>query len=74
MKPEDEKRAVEKVVDELVERHPEVSPDEIKEVVDEEYAALDGNPVRDFIPPLVEHAAKQRLRGESGETVSSPHP
>jgi hypothetical protein len=65
MNPEEEKRAVEKVVDELVERLPGVSPDEIKEVVGEEYAALDGNPVRDFIPPLVEHAAKQRLRDGS---------
>jgi hypothetical protein len=62
MNPEEEKRAIEKVVDELVERLPGVSPDEIKGVVGEEYAALDGNPVRDFIPPLVEHAAKRRLR------------
>ena len=62
MKTHDEARAVAQVADELVERHPEVSPEMVRTIVNEEYHALDGHPVRDFVPPLVGHAAKGRLR------------
>lgn len=65
MKPEDELRAVEKLADELVERHPELPADSIRHIVSEAHHELDGAPVRDFVPPLVSHAAKQRLRMQS---------
>jgi len=65
MKPEDELRAVEKLADELVERHPELPADAVRTIVSEAHHELDGAPVRDFVPPLVSHAARQRLRTQS---------
>jgi hypothetical protein len=65
MKPEDELRAVEKLAEELVERHPELSADAVRTIVSEAHHELDGAPVRDFVPPLVSHAAKQKLRTQS---------
>lgn len=62
MTTEDEARAVAKLAEELVESHPDLSPDTVRHIVEEEYHALDGNPVRDFVPPLVGHAVKGRLR------------
>jgi len=66
MKSEDELAAVAKVAESLAENHPEVAPETIVEIVDEEYHALDGNPVRDFVAPLVKHAAEGRIR-EAGD-------
>ena len=64
MTTEDEVRAVAKVADELIERHPETPADSIRSIVTEVYHELDGAPIRDFVPPLVGHAAKARLRSE----------
>jgi len=64
MDPNEEKAAVGKVADSLAEKHPEVPSGHIKEIVNEAYDALSGNPVRDFVPPLVGHAARERLREE----------
>jgi hypothetical protein len=62
MKPEDEQRAVAKLADELVERHPELPAEEVRQIVSAAHHELDGNPVRDFVPPLVSHAAREKLR------------
>ena len=62
MSPEDEIRAVEKLADELVERHPELPATAVRSIVTEAHHELDGAPVRDFVPPLVSHAAREKLR------------
>ena len=61
----EEERAVEDVIDRLAGRFPDVPRDHIVTVVHETHLELQGNPIRDFVPVLVEHAAKKRLRREA---------
>ncbi|WP_426999073.1 three-helix bundle dimerization domain-containing protein [Pseudarthrobacter sp. N5] len=58
---DDELKAVEMVVDRLAERFPHVPRPSIEQAVREEHKALDGGRIRDYVPVLVEHAAKARL-------------
>ena len=62
MNAEDEDRAVAHVIDRLAERYPRVPRSSIEQAVHEEREALAGNPVRDYIPVLIEHGAKEQLR------------
>lgn len=64
MNAEEEARAVDQVVDRLVQRFPAVPRDRVAAIVGEEHRVLDGNPIRDFVPVLVEHEARVRLRAE----------
>lgn len=66
MDADEENAAVEKVVERLEERFPDVDPSVVEHVVDEEHHNLDGNPIRDFVPVLVEHEARDRIRTEFG--------
>ncbi|RXZ47726.1 hypothetical protein ESP57_14425 [Agromyces fucosus] len=61
----EEARAVDEVIDRLVGRFPDVSRDRIASVVETAHLELEGNPVRDFVPVLVERTAKQRLKQEA---------
>ncbi|TFC85279.1 hypothetical protein E3T28_06715 [Cryobacterium sinapicolor] len=58
----DELQAVEKVVDRLTERFPDVPRSRVERAVREEHEAFSGRPIRDFVPVLVEHGVKERLR------------
>jgi hypothetical protein len=58
---DEELKAIGKVVDRLVERFPSVPRSNIEEAVREEHGALENGRVRDFVPVLVERAAKARL-------------
>lgn len=58
---DDELKAVDMVVDRLAERFPRVPRPSIEQAVREEHQALDGGRIRDYVPVLVEHAAKARL-------------
>ena len=49
------------VVERLTARFPDQQRSVIEEVVAEEHGLLDDGPIRDFIPVLVERAAKIRL-------------
>lgn len=60
----DEAKAVGEVVDRLAERFPDIDRARIAEVVESEHRSLDGKPVRDYVPVLVEHGARERLRNE----------
>ncbi|MDR5698525.1 three-helix bundle dimerization domain-containing protein [Agromyces aerolatus] len=64
MDTDEEDRAVDQVVDRLADRFPAAGREHIAAVVDEEHHELDGNPIRDFVPVLVEHDARDRLRSE----------
>ena len=57
----EELRALDGVVDRLAEKFPDMSRDQIEDVVQQEHRSLDTGRVRDFIPLLVEHAARDRL-------------
>ncbi len=65
----EEDQAMETVVDRLSERFPSLGRQHVQEIVDEEHQRLESAPIRDFVPVLVEHAAKVRLR-EEAEPVS----
>lgn len=69
MSTEDEDRAVDAVVDRLADRFPAAGREHVAEVVDVEHHELDGNPIRDYVPVLVEHDARDRLRAEGLEPV-----
>ena len=69
MNAEDESRAVDQVVDRLAQRFPDVPRDRITAIVGEEHQGLEGNPIRDFVPVLVEHEARDRLRTEGTPTL-----
>lgn len=69
MNAEDEVRAVEGVVDRLAAMYPDVSRERVVVIVNEEHLALEGNRIRDFIPVLVEHEARERLRAEGASHV-----
>ena len=62
MEPVSESQEVEKVVERLAGRFPDTSPIEIAAIVQEEHGKLAQSRIRDFIPVLVEHEARDRLR------------
>jgi hypothetical protein len=57
-----ESQEVQKVIDRLTGRFPDTSPIEISTIVREEHDKLSESRIRDFIPVLVEHEARDRLR------------
>ncbi|WP_116083875.1 three-helix bundle dimerization domain-containing protein [Agromyces sp. PvR057] len=57
-----EEHAVAEVVDRLAEKYPSVERAEIERIVADEYGQLDGRPVRDFVPVLIEKSAKKRVK------------
>ncbi|WP_235825135.1 three-helix bundle dimerization domain-containing protein [Agromyces badenianii] len=61
----EEGRAVDEVIDRLVDRFPDLPRDHIAAVVQHAHLELEGNAVRDFVPVLVERAAKQQLKQEA---------
>ena len=56
----DEKQAVEHVYQRLTARFPGVDPATVRLAVEEALSSLDG-PVRNYVPVLVERAARERL-------------
>ncbi len=56
-----EAQALLAVIDRLASRFPEQPRADIESVVAEEHGKLSEGPIRDFVPLLVEHAAKNRL-------------
>ncbi len=64
---EDEARALVAVINSLSERFPDMPRPDIESVVAEEHGNLNGGPVRDYVPLLVEHAAKKRLTKMAAE-------
>lgn len=55
-----EEHAVQAVEERLRARFPDIDPAEVKDVVHGAHAELTG-PLRDYVPVLVEHAARERL-------------
>ncbi|WP_395638645.1 three-helix bundle dimerization domain-containing protein [Pseudolysinimonas sp.] len=62
----DEQQQIAQVVEQLEQRFPAFSTQEIEVIVAEQVALLDGNPIRDYVPRLVEHGARTRLRASAG--------
>ncbi|MEF2979295.1 three-helix bundle dimerization domain-containing protein [Subtercola sp. YIM 133946] len=66
-----EKEAVEQVAERLAEKFPDTDRAHIEEVVHDEYEALDGARIRDYIPVLVEHEARADLIDETRSDASA---
>jgi len=62
MTPDEEKRALQNVVDRVGQRHPDVGRAEIADRVRNRAAEFDGRPVRNFVPLLVEGGVLGDLR------------
>ena len=56
-----ERIVIEQLVDRLKSSYPDVSPETVAMVVQDNHAEFDGRPVRDFIPLLVERRARREL-------------
>lgn len=61
MQRDKEPHALVAVIDRLAERFPDKPRPTIEMVVAEEHGLLNAGPIRDYIPVLVERAAKRRL-------------
>lgn len=64
MKTLDEREQLVGVIERLAGRFPDIDRSRISSVVTELNDSMAGNPIRDFIPVLIEHDAKSRLRAE----------
>jgi hypothetical protein len=56
-----EVREIREVVERLTARFPHEQPERIRAVVDAAHEQFEGNPIRDFVPVLVERAANETL-------------
>ncbi|MFD4958419.1 three-helix bundle dimerization domain-containing protein [Microbacterium sp. NPDC058389] len=56
---------IDEIVVRLTEKYPALGRDRVQIVVDEQRVALSGAKVRDFVPVLIERAAKDRLKAEA---------
>jgi len=68
---ENENQAVSQVIDRLVAKFPDRPRSFIEAVVSEQRHLLDGKPIRDYVPVLIEHGAKARLRQSSGPSPAN---
>ncbi len=64
----DEAQALDQVRERLTAQFPDVPEDTVRLVVDQAHRSLDGRPVRNYVPVLVEREARERLRAPSGST------
>jgi hypothetical protein len=64
---EDEARAVDHVAERLTIRFPGIPMDTVLAAGNASYEMFTGKPIRDFVPVMVERAARERLR-----TVARP--
>jgi hypothetical protein len=53
----------------LLQQFPELPVEALEAVVNRRYHVFDGRPIRDFIPILVEHAAREDLNGGHPSTA-----
>ena len=61
----DDEDTIRQVVDRLQEKNPDVPREHLERIAREEFDAIAGRPVRDYLSILTERAAKKRLKRES---------
>lgn len=71
MLPADEHRLMNRVIDRLVHKFPTVSQAQITETVTREHHSHDNDPVRTYLPVLVERAVTQQLHHHHTEFNTS---
>ncbi|PYE12061.1 hypothetical protein DFR67_12669 [Williamsia limnetica] len=60
---QDEQQNIAMVAEALAVRHADKPADTVASVVDDAYRRFDGQPIRDFVPLLVERRAQEQLGG-----------
>ncbi len=63
-KQKSEREAIDDVVARLQKKYPKSSKSDVSKVVEAQYAKLGSAKLRDYIPVLVEHEAKQVLKAQ----------
>lgn len=58
----DESKEIADIIARLERQFPDVSPADVAALTNEIHHSLDGRPIRNFVPVLVEREAKERLR------------
>jgi hypothetical protein len=72
MESEFEEQGIARVIERLCEKFPALDRHRVENAVHSAHTALAGNPIRDFIPVLVEHDAKEQLRTtRAGRTLTA---
>ncbi len=69
-KQKQEREAVEAVAARLKKKFPDLPQEHVAQIVESQYERLGTARLRDYIPVLVEHSAKQVLRGEEKDGKS----
>ncbi len=63
-----EAEAISRITRRLQQQFPELPAEAVEAIVNERYHTFDGRPIREFIPVLVEHAAREDLNGDHPST------
>jgi hypothetical protein len=66
-----EQQIIDQIAERLAGTHPDVSPEAVTRVVQEEHARFNGRPLRDFVPLFVERSAKAELATPAGGSAHS---
>ena len=74
MKTNDESLAVDEVVHRLSARFSAFDVEDIADLVHECHASFGGSPIRNFVPLLVEHTARDRLQARLALTAEDSPP
>jgi len=61
LNPDDETRAINQLVERLMNRFAATPPETVRAVVHASYDEFKGRPIRDFVPVLVERSATEQL-------------
>ena len=67
-----ERQTIEHVAQRLSRHFPAVDPDDVRRVVRDTYHRFDDHPTREFVPILVEEAARDRLTVMPGQPRARP--
>ena len=60
---EQEQQNIAQTVEKLTKLHPNVAPADVRRAVDRAHKRFEGEPIRDFVPLLVERRAQEELGG-----------
>jgi translation initiation factor 2 alpha subunit (eIF-2alpha) len=63
-KEKQEREAIDAVTSRLKKKFPDLPKSSIEQIVEDQYKQMSSARLRDYIPVLVEHAAKQTLRAK----------
>jgi hypothetical protein len=56
-----ERKVINQVIDRLAERNPDITGQNVADIVNAYYVGFEGHPIRDYIPLLVERAAREHI-------------